>query len=64
MSSSDFFSDHSIRFVVSPPSRGACEGMGRIGGHGRIAHELHQTEALALAALQRQADRKRRRGYQ
>jgi predicted DNA-binding WGR domain protein len=36
---------------------------GRIGGRGRVAHELHATEALAIAALQRQADRKRRRGY-
>ena len=37
---------------------------GRIGGHGRVVHELHLTEAQARAALQRQAERKRRRGYQ
>ena len=37
---------------------------GRIGARGRIVGELHPTEALAVAALQRQADRKRRRGYQ
>ncbi len=37
---------------------------GRIGGHGRVVHEPHPTEAQACAALQRQADRKRRRGYQ
>ena len=37
---------------------------GRIGGRGRVAHELHLTEAQARAALQRQAERKRRRGYQ
>jgi predicted DNA-binding WGR domain protein len=34
---------------------------GRI--RGRVAHELHPTEALAIAALQRQAEEKRRRGY-
>jgi predicted DNA-binding WGR domain protein len=37
---------------------------GRIGGRGRIVNELHQTEAEASAALQRQAESKRRRGYQ
>ena len=37
---------------------------GRIGARGRIVSELHPTEALAVVALQRQADRKRRRGYQ
>jgi predicted DNA-binding WGR domain protein len=37
---------------------------GRIGARGRIVGELHPTEALAVAALQRQAERKRRRGYQ
>ena len=36
---------------------------GRIGGRGRVVHELHTTEAQASAALQRQAERKRRRGY-
>jgi predicted DNA-binding WGR domain protein len=36
---------------------------GRIGAHGRRAGEPHPTEALAVAALQRQAERKRRRGY-
>ena len=33
---------------------------GRIGGRGRVVHELHPTEAQARAALQRQAERKRR----
>jgi predicted DNA-binding WGR domain protein len=36
---------------------------GRIGTHGRRAGECHATEALAVAAMQRQAERKRRRGY-
>ena len=37
---------------------------GRIGARGRMMDEWHMTEAQALAALQRQAERKRRRGYQ
>jgi predicted DNA-binding WGR domain protein len=37
---------------------------GRIGTHGRRVGESHATEALAVAALQRQAERKRRRRYQ
>ena len=37
---------------------------GRIGAHGRMVGEWHMTEAEAVAALQRQAERKRRRGYQ
>ena len=36
---------------------------GRIGARGRIVVEPYETEALAAAALQRHADRKRRRGY-
>jgi predicted DNA-binding WGR domain protein len=37
---------------------------GRIGARGgRLAGEWHLTEAQALAAAQRQAERKRRRGY-
>jgi predicted DNA-binding WGR domain protein len=36
---------------------------GRIGSRGRLVGEWHLTEALARAALQRQAARKRRRGY-
>jgi predicted DNA-binding WGR domain protein len=37
---------------------------GRIGARGgRVAGEWHMTEALAVATLQRQAERKRRRGY-
>jgi predicted DNA-binding WGR domain protein len=36
---------------------------GRIGTGGRIAGEPFASDALALAALQRQAARKRRRGY-
>jgi len=36
---------------------------GRIGTHGRMAVGFYDNEALALAALQRQAQRKRRRGY-
>jgi predicted DNA-binding WGR domain protein len=36
---------------------------GRIGTHGRRVGERHATEALAVAAMQRQAERKRRRGY-
>ena len=38
---------------------------GRIGSRGgTIMDEPHPTEALAAAAMQRQAERKRRRGYQ
>jgi predicted DNA-binding WGR domain protein len=37
---------------------------GRIGARGRMVDEWHMTEAAAVAALQRQAERKRRRGYQ
>jgi predicted DNA-binding WGR domain protein len=36
---------------------------GRIGARGRMMDELYATEAIAAAAMQRQADRKRRRGY-
>jgi predicted DNA-binding WGR domain protein len=37
---------------------------GRIGARcGRVVGEWHLTEALAAAAVQRQAERKRRRGY-
>jgi predicted DNA-binding WGR domain protein len=37
---------------------------GRIGTGGRVAGEPYASVDLALAALQRQAERKRRRGYQ
>ena len=37
---------------------------GRIGTGGRIAGEPYPSVALACSALQRQAERKRRRGYQ
>jgi predicted DNA-binding WGR domain protein len=37
---------------------------GLIGTRGRMMDEWHMTEAQALAALRRQAERKRRRGYQ
>jgi predicted DNA-binding WGR domain protein len=36
---------------------------GRVGTHGRMLAESFESEELALAALQRQAERKRRRGY-
>lgn len=36
---------------------------GRIGARGRIMAKRFESEAPALAALQKQADRKRRRGY-
>jgi predicted DNA-binding WGR domain protein len=36
---------------------------GRLGTGGRVAGEPYASVALALAALQRQAERKRRRGY-
>ncbi len=36
---------------------------GRIGRRGRIVDENYDSEALAAAAMQRQAERKRRRGY-
>jgi predicted DNA-binding WGR domain protein len=37
---------------------------GRIGTGGRIAGEPYASVTLACSALQRQAERKRRRGYQ
>ena len=36
---------------------------GRVGARGRIMAERYDSEALAADALQRQAARKRRRGY-
>ena len=36
---------------------------GRIGARGRMVAERYDTEALAVVALQQQAERKRRRGY-
>jgi predicted DNA-binding WGR domain protein len=36
---------------------------GRIGARGHLVGEPYDTEALAAAALQRQAERKKRRGY-
>jgi predicted DNA-binding WGR domain protein len=36
---------------------------GRIGARGQIKAERYGNEALAAIALQRQAERKRRRGY-
>jgi predicted DNA-binding WGR domain protein len=36
---------------------------GRIGARGRMVVESYDSEALAADALQRQAERKRRRGY-
>jgi predicted DNA-binding WGR domain protein len=36
---------------------------GRIGAHGRMVAEPYDSEALAAVALQRHAERKRRRGY-
>lgn len=36
---------------------------GRIGARGRITAKHYENEATARAALQKQAERKRRRGY-
>jgi len=36
---------------------------GRIGARGRMVAERYDSEALAADAMQRQAERKRRRGY-
>jgi len=36
---------------------------GRIGARGRVMAEHYDDAALALAALQKQAERKRQRGY-
>jgi predicted DNA-binding WGR domain protein len=36
---------------------------GRVGAHGRMMMESFESEELAVAALQRHAERKRRRGY-
>ncbi len=36
---------------------------GRVGTRGRVVGESYDSEALAAGAMQRQAERKRRRGY-
>jgi predicted DNA-binding WGR domain protein len=36
---------------------------GRIGAQGRMVAESYESEGLAAAAMQRHAERKRRRGY-
>jgi predicted DNA-binding WGR domain protein len=36
---------------------------GRIGTYGRVAAEVYASMAIAIAALECQAERKRRRGY-
>jgi predicted DNA-binding WGR domain protein len=36
---------------------------GRIGARGRMMAESYDSEALAVAAIQKQAERKRKRGY-
>jgi predicted DNA-binding WGR domain protein len=36
---------------------------GRVGTQGRMVAESYESDELAAAALQRQAERKRRRGY-
>jgi predicted DNA-binding WGR domain protein len=36
---------------------------GRIGAQGRMVAESYENEAPAIAALQRQAERKKKRGY-
>jgi predicted DNA-binding WGR domain protein len=36
---------------------------GRIGARGRMVAERYETEALAVGAIQRRAERKKRRGY-
>jgi predicted DNA-binding WGR domain protein len=54
------------RLDVQPDLFGGVSLMkqwGRIGTWGRMMMESFDTEELALAALQRQAGRKRRRGY-
>jgi predicted DNA-binding WGR domain protein len=54
------------RLDVQPDLFGCVSLMkqwGRIGAHGRAVAERYYTEALAADALQRQAERKRRRGY-
>jgi predicted DNA-binding WGR domain protein len=37
--------------------------MGTLGAHGRMVAEPYDNKTLAAAALQRYAERKRRRGY-
>ena len=37
---------------------------GRVGTQGRMVAESYESEALAAVALERQAERKMRRGYQ
>jgi predicted DNA-binding WGR domain protein len=59
---------HFYRLDVQPDSFGGfavVKEWGRIGARrGRMVGEWHLTEAQALAAVQRQAKPKRRRGYQ
>jgi predicted DNA-binding WGR domain protein len=52
------------RLDMQPDLFAVVKEWGRIGARGRMVGEWHMTEAEALAALQRQATRKRRRGYQ
>jgi predicted DNA-binding WGR domain protein len=54
------------RIVAQPDLFGGVllvKEWGRIGAQGRMVAELYESEALAAIALQRQAERKRRRGY-
>ena len=55
------------RFDIEPDLFGSVLLMkewGRIGTRGRITAERYDSEARAAVALQKQAERKRRRGYQ
>ena len=57
---------HFYRLDVQPDLFGGVllvKEWGRIGAHGRMVAESYQSETLAAVALQRHAERKRRRGY-
>jgi predicted DNA-binding WGR domain protein len=57
---------HFYRLDIQPDLFGGfllMKQWGRFGSFGRIKAERYDNEMLASAALQRQADRKRRKGY-
>jgi len=57
---------HFYRLDIQPDLFGRVLLMkqwGRVGTHGRMQAESYESEELALAALQQQAERKKWRGY-
>ena len=52
-----------VRHARTDRKAGSMKEWGRIGTHGRVTAARYDSEHLALAALQKQAERKRKRGY-